>query len=76
MAITKVIKNESSQALSIPSEMHTERKNFIIRQIGEMYIAYPVDDPWLPLKSTMETFPEDYMIDREQPSWGQVAERA
>ena len=75
MATTRVFKNGNSQALRIPSEMHTERKEFIIRQIGEMYIAYPADDPWLPLKCTIGTFPKEYMLDREQPTWGMVAEQ-
>ena len=46
MATTKVFKNGNSQALRIPSEMHTDRREFIIKKIGETYIAYPVDDPW------------------------------
>ena len=75
MATTKVFRNGNSQALRIPSEMHTERKEFIIRQIGETYIAYPADDPWLPLKCAVGSFPEEYMLDREQPTWGMVAER-
>ena len=75
MAATKVFKNGNSQALRIPSEMHTDHKDFIISQIGETYIAYPAVDPWLPLKQVIGTFPQEYMLDREQPAWGMVAER-
>lgn len=75
MATTRVFKNGNSQALRIPSEMHTDHKDFIIRQIGETYVAYPADDPWAPLKQSIGQFPEAYMLDREQPAWGKVAER-
>lgn len=75
MAVTKVFRNGNSQALRIPSEMQTDRKELIIKQIGDMYIAYPVDDPWLPLKQVIGTFPDDYMMERDQPLWGEVAER-
>ena len=75
MAITKVFKNGNSQAIRIPKEMQTERKEFIIRQLGEIYIAYPADDPWLPLKQTIGTFPNDFMNEREQPAWRDATER-
>lgn len=75
MATTKVFKNGNSQAIRIPSEMHTDRKDLIIKKIGETFIAYPVDDPWLPLRQVIGTFPEEYMLDRDQPVWGMVAER-
>ena len=66
MATTRVFKNGNSQAIRIPSEMQTDKKVFIIKQIGETYIAYPVEDPWFPLKQVIGTFPEEYMLDREQ----------
>lgn len=75
MAITRTFKNGNSQALRIPSEMQTDRKEFIIKQIGDVYIAYPVDDPWAPLKSVIGTFSDEYTLEREQPGWGMVAER-
>jgi antitoxin VapB len=75
MATTKVFKNGNSQAIRIPSELQTDRKELIIKKIGETFIAYPVDDPWLPLRQVIGTFPEEYMLDRNQPVWGMVAER-
>ena len=47
----------------------------IIKKIGETYIAYPVDDPWLPLRQVIGTFPEEYMLDRDQPVWEEVTNR-
>lgn len=75
MAVTKTFKNGNSQALRIPSEMQTDRKDFIIKKIGDVYVAYPADDPWAPLKQVVGTFSDEYMLDRDQPVWGMVAER-
>ena len=75
MAVTKVFRNGNSQALRIPTEMRTDRKEFIIRQIGEIYIIFPTDDPWYPLRQTAGSFPADFMEDREQPSWDDMPER-
>lgn len=75
MATTKVFRNGNSQAIRIPSEMHTDKQNYIIRKIGETFIAYPADDPWYPLRRVIGSFSDEYMFEREQPLWGEVAER-
>ena len=75
MLIAKVFKSGNSQALRIPKEVSTDKKEFYIRRIGEGYIIYPTDDPWLPLRETMGTFPEDFMSDREQLSSEALPER-
>ena len=72
MTTTKVFQNGNSQAVRIPSELRTDRSEFIIRKIGEVYIIYPVDDPWLPLRQTIGTFSEDFMTERDQPSWNDI----
>ena len=73
MLVTKVFQNGNSQAIRIPQDLRTEKKDYFIRKIGETYIAYPADDPWLPLKQVMGTFPED--LEREQPGWDSVPDR-
>ena len=75
MATTKVFQNGNSQAIRIPSEMRTDRKEFIIRKIGDGFIIYPVNDPWFPVKQVIGTFPDDFMNDREQPSLSDLPER-
>ena len=75
MATTQVIEIGNNQAIRFPSEMHTDHDNLIIKKIGETYIAYPVDDPWLPLRQVIGTFPEEYMLDRDQPVWEEVTNR-
>ena len=75
MITTRVFQNGNSQALRIPVELKTDRKEYYIQKIGETYIAYPVDDPWSPVKSVLGTFPEDFLEERNQPSWSDVGAR-
>ena len=72
---TRVFQNGNSQALRIPQDLRTDKKEFFIRRIGDIYIAYPTDDPWAPAREVIGTFPEDFMSDRNQPSWDDIAVR-
>lgn len=75
MITTRVVQNGNSQAIRIPQDMRTEKKEFFIHKIGDTYIAYPTDDPWAPVRQVIGTFPMDFMTDREQPSWEEVPAR-
>ncbi|MCR4671822.1 MAG: type II toxin-antitoxin system VapB family antitoxin [Lachnospiraceae bacterium] len=75
MTTTRVFQNGNSQALRIPQEMRTEKKEYCISRIGDIFIAFPADDPWAPVRQVIGSFPEDFMEEREQPSWEEVAER-
>ncbi len=75
MIMTKIFKNGNSQAIRIPQEMRTEKKDYYMNKIGDIYIAVPTDDPWAAACLTVGTFPEDFMGDREQPSWQDVQSR-
>jgi len=75
MITTRVFQNGNSQALRIPQEMRTDKKEYCINKIGDIFIAYPADDPWAPVKKVIGTFSEDFMTDREQPSMEEVPER-
>lgn len=75
MLTTRVFQNGNSQAIRIPQELRTDRKEYCINKIGDIYIAYPAEDPWAPVRQVIGTFPADFMTDREQPSWSDVPER-
>ena len=75
MTITKVFKNGNSQAIRIPQEMRTTNKEFYIAKVGNAYIAFPADAPWMPTRQAIGAFSEDFMNDRQQPSWNAVSER-
>ena len=76
MNITRGFQNKNGQALHIPQEMRTDKREFYIRKIGDAYIAFPTDDPWGPARQVVGTFPEDFMEDKEQPSWDEAPSRA
>ena len=72
---TRVFQNGNSQALRIPQNLRTDKKEYFIRKIGDIFIAYPTDDPWAPARQAIGTFSEDFMSERNQPSWEEVASR-
>ena len=72
---TRVFQNGNSQALRIPQDLRTDKKEFFIRKIGDIFIAYPTDDPWAPARQVIGTFPDDFMSDRNQPTWDDVKAR-
>lgn len=75
MTTTKVFQNGNSQALRIPQEMRTQKKEYYIQKIGDTYIAYPADDPWATVRQVVGTFPADFMANRNQPSIADEPER-
>ena len=75
MITVKVFQSGNSQAIRLPKEFRTDKKEFNIKQVGESYILYPVDDPWYPLRQVIGTFSEDFMKNREQPSILDIPER-
>ena len=75
LATTRVFQNGNSQAIRIPAEMRTSIKDYYIRKVGDMFIIYPTDDPWAPARQVVGTFPDDFMADRNQPTWDQVPPR-
>ena len=75
MLTTRVFQNGNSQALRIPQDLRTDKKEFFIRRIGDTYIAYPTDDPWAPAREVIGSFSDDFMSNRNQPTWDEVEER-
>ena len=68
MLNTRIFQNGNSQALRIPQEYRTEKKEYCINKIGEIFVAYPADDPWAPVRQVIGTFPETFMMEREKPT--------
>ena len=75
MLTTRVFQNGNSQALRIPQELRTDRKEYYIQKLGETFVAYPIDDPWAPVRQVIGSFPSDFLSDREQPSWENISAR-
>lgn len=73
MTATKVFRNGNSQAIRIPQELRTTEKDYFITKVGNAYIAFPADDPWMPTRQAIGAFSNDFMEERKQPSWDAVA---
>jgi antitoxin VapB len=74
MLSTRVFQNGNSQAIRIPQELRTTKKEYYINKIGEAYVIYPKDDPWMASKNLVGTFPDDFMEDRNQPQHADARE--
>ena len=75
LTATKVFQNGNSQAIRIPQELRTTEKEFYITKVGNAYIAFPADDPWMPTRQSIGGFSDDFMEEREQPSWNVIVSR-
>ena len=75
MFTAKVFKSGNSQAIRIPKPLSTDKEEFTINKIGEVYILTPSDDPWFLLRESLGSFSDDFMNDREQPLWAEQSER-
>ena len=75
MTATKVFQNGNSQAIRIPRELRTTEKEYYITKVGNAYIAFPADDPWMPTRQSIGALSDDFMEEREQPSWNAIVSR-
>ncbi|MBR1707778.1 MAG: AbrB/MazE/SpoVT family DNA-binding domain-containing protein [Clostridia bacterium] len=75
MLTAKVFQSGNSQAIRIPKEVQTTLPELSIRKVGDGYVLFPADDPWFPLRLSIGQMPEDFMVDRDQPTWDEVPER-
>ena len=75
MTTAKVFQSGNSQAIRLPKEFQTDKKEFIVRRVGEGLLFCPADDPWFPLRLCIGQMPLDFMADREQPGPDDVPDR-
>ena len=75
MFTARVFKSGNSQAIRIPKEVQTDRSEFEIRPLGDGFVLFPKDDPWFPLRHSIGTVSDDFMPERNQPSWGESEKR-
>ena len=75
MLTARVFQSGNSQAIRIPKEYQTNEKEFFIKKSGNCFFLIPVDDPWALLRQSIGNIPDDFMEDREQPTWSVIPER-
>ncbi len=70
MQTVKVFKSGNSQAIRIPKEFSIDEQELYIQKIGNTLILTSMDDPWSPLRKSLEMFSDDVFSNgREQPEY-------
>jgi len=68
MKTAKIFNNGRSQAVRLPKEYRFTESDVYIKKLNNIVILFPKDDPWVSLINSLDTFSEDFMEDRNQPS--------
>ena len=63
----KLFKNGDSQAIRLPKEYRFKSKEVYLRKDGNCVIISPIDDAVDRLWKSINDFPEDFKIERNQP---------
>lgn len=63
----KLFKNGDSQAIRLPKEYRFKGKEVYLRKDGNCVIISPIDDAVDQLWKSINDFPEDFKIERNQP---------
>lgn len=63
----KLFKNGDSQAIRLPKEFRFKGKEVYIRKEGNCVIISPIDDAVDRLWKSINDFPDDFIIERNQP---------
>lgn len=67
MMRAKLFMNGRSQAVRLPRDFRFPGKEVFVKRIGGVVILYPANDPWGPLKESLDMFSIDFMEERSQP---------
>ena len=67
MITAKVFQSGNSQAIRIPSEYHTEQKEFFVRRLGEGFYLIPTNDPWYLVRMGLGRLADESELERDQP---------
>ena len=69
MKTAKLFSNGRSQAVRLPKEFRFEGDEVYIKRVGNAVVLLPRRDSWQGLYESLGRFSEDFMEDREQPTW-------
>lgn len=67
IAIAKVFKNGSSQAIRLPKEFRFEEDEVCVKRIGSAVLVFPKDKAWDLMAGAIGQFDEDFLRERNQP---------
>jgi antitoxin VapB len=67
MQTAKVFKNGNSQAIRLPKEFRVEGDEVMIKKINDTILLMPKRYEYSALKTSLEQFEPEFLIDRNQP---------
>ena len=59
--------NGQSQAVRLPKECRFDENEVLVKKIGDLVILYPKKSIGEIFEESLSKFPEDFMIERNQP---------
>jgi len=69
MKIATVQTESDGQIVRLPSDVHLEGEEVLVRQVGQSVILSPKSaGPWQVLVDSLGQFSDDFMEERSQPS--------
>lgn len=67
MKTAKLFKNGDSQAVRLPKEFRFAGNEVLVKRVGSAVVLLPKAKSWQTLVESLEKFPADFMVVREQP---------
>jgi antitoxin VapB len=72
METAKLFMNGRSQAVRLPKNFRFEGEEVFVKKVGNAVMLLPRQDSWQTLYDSLESFSDDFMEDREQPTGEQI----
>lgn len=69
MKRSKIFKNGQSQAIRLPKELQFEGSEVFAQRVGNGVLLLPVNNPWDLFKRSLNEFSDDFMKEREVPTY-------
>ena len=66
MQTAKLFKNGNSQAVRLPKEFRFAGKEVYVRQVDNVVMLIPKNDPWSLFVKSLDKFPPNFMEDRTE----------
>ncbi len=63
----KIFENGRSQAVRLPKEYRFDDTEVFIKKLNDVVLLIPKNSCWKTFESSIDSFTEDFPIDRKQP---------
>ena len=74
MKKAKLFQNGRSQAVRLPKEFRFDGSEVYVKRVGNGVLLMPVQHTWDALIKSLDSFPADFMNERDQPLMPQERE--